>query len=638
MQVIESVLSAASRRRRLSLALRGMWRGLLAGAIFGLVVLAAYKLLPLHPYTLLLVPAIPLSFAVAGFVAGGWRRPDKGEMARYLDSRERLKERLSTALEVAGRPEAGGWSELVIKDAAAQAQLLAGRQLVPLKLTRAPRWALLTLVVIAGLGFVPEYRSSAYLRKEQDKAVISQVGKQLVELTRRSLEKRPPALEPTERAMAAVSEVGDRLARANLTRGEALKEIANVAERLKNEVNQLSRDPALRQLAQAARASGTTPGDTQSAMQKQIEALQKQLGSPTGHPDAMEKLKQALEKLQHTAIAQARDKGGPDATERQQMASTLSALSRTAEDLGLQIPQLEQAIEALAANQTDRFLKNLQASLNDLEKMRDMAKALQQLQQQAEKLGKDLPEQLERGQAEVAEQTIRKMMQQLNAANLDSEAAKKLLNEIAKSVSPAAEYGEVATHLKAAAEAMKAGQTAAASRALGKAAEELKNLMEQMGDSETMMAQMQALNEASMCIANGQGWRPGGRPGYKPGGRTGAGVGTWAENEGMDWTGEMNDHWDNSGIVREDLDPRGISDRDPTLNEALKPTKVKGQFAPGGQMPSITLKGVSIKGQSAVEYEAAAAAAQSDAESALSQEKVPRAYQNAVKDYFDDLK
>ena len=55
-------------------------------------------------------------------------------------------------------------------------------------------------------------------------------------------------------------------------------------------------------------------------------------------------------------------------------------------------------------------------------------------------------------------------------------------------------------------------------------------------------------------------------------------------------------------------------------------------------MPSITLKGVSIKGQSTIEYESAAAAAQSDAESALSQEKVPRAYQGAVKDYFDDLK
>jgi hypothetical protein len=47
---------------------------------------------------------------------------------------------------------------------------------------------------------------------------------------------------------------------------------------------------------------------------------------------------------------------------------------------------------------------------------------------------------------------------------------------------------------------------------------------------------------------------------------------------------------------------------------------------------------VSIKGTSKVSYQEAATAAQSDAQSALSQDKVPRAYQGAVRDYFDDIK
>jgi flavin-binding protein dodecin len=55
-------------------------------------------------------------------------------------------------------------------------------------------------------------------------------------------------------------------------------------------------------------------------------------------------------------------------------------------------------------------------------------------------------------------------------------------------------------------------------------------------------------------------------------------------------------------------------------------------------MPAITLKGVSIKGQSAVSYTEAVQTAQSDAQSALNQDQVPRAYQGAVRDYFDDLK
>jgi hypothetical protein len=86
------------------------------------------------------------------------------------------------------------------------------------------------------------------------------------------------------------------------------------------------------------------------------------------------------------------------------------------------------------------------------------------------------------------------------------------------------------------------------------------------------------------------------------------------------------------------MDPRGLTDRPTDLSPTLKPDKVRGQFSPGGQMPSITLKGVSTRGQSTVEYEAAAAAAQEEAQNALNQDKVPRAYQNAVRDYFDDLK
>ena len=55
-------------------------------------------------------------------------------------------------------------------------------------------------------------------------------------------------------------------------------------------------------------------------------------------------------------------------------------------------------------------------------------------------------------------------------------------------------------------------------------------------------------------------------------------------------------------------------------------------------MPSIPLKNVSIRGTSKVELISQAEAAQEEARSALSQEKIPRAYRDSVRDYFDDLK
>ena len=94
--------------------------------------------------------------------------------------------------------------------------------------------------------------------------------------------------------------------------------------------------------------------------------------------------------------------------------------------MGMQLPQLDEAIAALAANQPDLVLRDLQAATTDLEKMRDMAKSLQQLQQQMAKMGKDLAEQLKNGQPEAAQQTMNKMIDQLKSANLSPEQLQKM--------------------------------------------------------------------------------------------------------------------------------------------------------------------------------------------------------------------
>ena len=67
-------------------------------------------------------------------------------------------------------------------------------------------------------------------------------------------------------------------------------------------------------------------------------------------------------------------------------------------------------------------------------------------------------------------------------------------------------------------------------------------------------------------------------------------------------------------------------------------SRIKGKINPKGSMPSITLRGMSIKGSSKVQLLEAVTAAQSDASNSLNQDKVPRAYRDSVRDYFDDLK
>ena len=427
LQIIESALQQAARRRRWARALRGLWQGLLAGSVVSLLLVGTWHLLPLPLWTLTVAALVPFPCALGGMILGGWRKAALPEVARWVDGRQHLQERLSTALEVAADPDAGTWRDLVVNDAADRAKQLDVRQLVPFRLPGATRWALVILALGAGLGFVPEYRSKAFLQKKADQQNIKEVGRQLADLTRRSLEARPPALEPTQKALETVADVGDLLAKKTFTRSEALKDLANVAEKLKDELKEMGKDPALRKMEQAARASTGNDSQTAAGLQKQIDSLQKQLGTPTGNPDAMDKLKKELEKLQQAAKGMANKNSPASEAERQKLSESLSALSKQMQDMGLQLPQLDDAIKAMAENQTDLVLKDLEASLVDLEKMRDMAKSLQQMQQQAEKLGKDLAEQLKNGQPELAQATLQKMINQLQAPNLAPEQLQKIL-------------------------------------------------------------------------------------------------------------------------------------------------------------------------------------------------------------------
>jgi hypothetical protein len=639
LQAIETALGKAAIRRRWARALRGLWYGVLVGAVLSVLLIGAWHLWPLPLWTLTCAVLAPLPCALAGLAIGGWRRPVLNEVARWVDLRQHLQERLSTALEVGSEKDGGNWRDLVVTDAAQHIKGIDLRRLVPFHLPKATRWALVILALGAGLGFVPEYRSKSYLQKKADQQNIKDAGRQLAELTRRNLEKRPPVLEPTQKALETVAELGERLTTQPMSRSEALKDLASVAEKLKDQVKEMGRDPAIKKLEQAARAGGGNDSQSAAGLQKQMEAIQKQMGTPVGNPEALDKLKKDLDKLAEAAKGMA-DKTSPSSeADRQKMSEALSALSKEMQDMGIQLPQIDEAIAALAANNPDLVLKDLQSAVVDLEKVRDMAKQLQQLQAQMEKMGKDLAEQLKNGQPEAAQMTLRKMVSQLKSANLSSEQLQKMLSEVTKALEPAANYGKVADHLKDATAQMKAGNKGGAGQSLAAAAKELGDLMEQVGDAQAMLASLESLNQASMYIGSGQGWSRSNRPGYnRKGTGPGGGVGTWGDDS-REWDGLYNDHWDNSGFERPDEDPRGLTDRgEGELNDALRPTKVKGQYKQGGPMPSITLKGVSIKGQSKVAYEESATAAQSDAQSALSQEKVPRAYQGAVRDYFDDLK
>src|SRR5882724_6824547 len=525
LQFIESTLERAARRRRNERAFRGLWQGLLVGAVIWLLTLATYKLLPIPLWTLTAAAGVGLLAAIVGFIIGGWHKISVQETARWVDGRQHLQERLSTALEVSHGASSETWRELLVTDAASHVKELDPRSLVQFRLPKTSRWALLVLMLAAGLGFVPEYRSKNYLQKQADQQVIKEVGQKLVELTKHSLQTRPPALETTEKAMEAVNELGDQFTKKAITRSEALKNLANVTDRLKDNMNVAGKDPALKRMQQAARSHAEHTSPEVARLQKKIEDAQKQLGTPTGTPDDMDKLNKDLSKIQEAAKAAADKNGGMSQSEKEKLSQSMAALAKQAQEMGMQIPNMDQAIQALAANQTDMFLKDLDASVNDLEKTRELAKSMQQLQSQMEKTGMDLAEQLQNGQPEAAQATLQKMIKDLKSANLTPDQINKMMAEVSKAVDPGSKYGKVGEFLKQAAQQMQAGQKPGAAQALADASAELDKLMQQMNDAAAMQAELDALNKAQMAIGTCTSWGKCNKPGYGKGGKPGSGVG-----------------------------------------------------------------------------------------------------------------
>lgn len=649
--VIRAALRGLARRRRWANALHGFCRGALVGVLIWVVALAAYKVAPLPTQAPGVGALIGVGVALIAAALGAARRVTLIETARGVDRTMQLQDRLSTALELSeAAPSATGeaWRDLVLRDAAAHAGRFEPSKLVPLGFPRPGVWALAGLLAGLVLACVPEYRTRAQLERAQDASLIAETAREIAGLARRSLEERKPVLQATEVAIQEVAQMGDRLAQVSATRNEALRDLANLAQKLDDQFQKLGERPALRTLEHAAREPAPAQGAAE--LQQRADALRQTLGAAADKGGAVDRLKRELEKLRPDADKLSSTNRAEARAAQERLSQSLGELAEQAREAGLPLASLDEAVNALKNADTGYFLRDLNTTLRDLENLQQLGQSLQQLQQEMARLAKDLPTQLQMGQAKAAESNLQRMIDQLKSGTVKPEDLQRMAEELSKSLDPAREYGRLAEHLKKALESLNPGKgqgpsasdREGAAQHLSDAARELRDLLQQMADADQLASTLETLQRAQMSIGNRlrlgecQACK---KPGFGRGGKPGRGVGTWADEEGWTQIPEESRGWDNSGIKQPEMDPRSQTDRgEGEHNPALNPSKVRGQMSPGGSMQSVTLRGVHIKGQSQVKFEEAAAAAQAEAQSALNQDKVPRAYQQGVRDYFDDFR
>ena len=617
-----------------------MWLGLWIGVCLWLVAIVAYKLMPVSESIVFWVVITGLALPLAGLAVGLAKRFAARDTARWLDQETGLKERLSTAVELTESDAKNSeWSNLVIRDAARAASEIEPKKLLPLRLPALCNWILMVLIACFALGFVPEHRSKAYLDQQRDNANIEEVGTHLENLTKWQGKENQPHFDPTEKALESVQDLGREFQKGELLRDEALAKLTSLAEQLRDEAKKLAQAQAIKKLQQAAHTPAGASQPSPAEMQKQMAELEESLGdAKDAKPKQFNEMKSKLDAIKDAA-AGLPDADSPEGKQaRQELAQSLADLANMAQKMGLEMPDLENAMLALKDSDIDQFLKNMEFSAQDLEKMAALSKALQNLEMQMAEVGKDLAEQLEKGQVPAALQSLEKMMSQLDSSQLTDKELEKMIEELQQALDPAENYGECSQCLSEAKDQAMSGNKSGASKSLAKAKEELKKMMQQMADAQNLMQSLENLERAQMAVGNCQSFGMCRKPGVAPSDTPGAGVGMWGNDSYQLTPEQTSQRWDNSGFNRPDVDPRSHTERGNKIPDNMVASRVKGQINPKGQMPSITLRGVSIKGNSKVQFQEAVSAAQSDARNALNQDKVPRAYRDSVRDYFDDLK
>ena len=641
-QVIDAKIQAATRQRKILLGWRCMWRGLLIGVCLWLVALVVFKVVPISHSALLWAGFAGLALPVGGLIYGLAKRFAVGDTARWLDLKTGLKERLGTAVELAdGKAARTDWSDLVLRDAALAARQIEPGKLIPLRVPKKGHWILLLLVVCVGLGFVPEHRSQAYLDQQRDAVIIKDVGRNLDALTERQIKMSPPHFESTEESLESVQELGRELKRGKLARDEALAKLSNLAEQLRGQSSTLGQAQTLKKLQQMATASPGAAQQSTTSMQRQLDEFKQSLGDAQHtKPQQFDTLKSKMDAIKNAAAGLPSADSPEGKQARQQLEKSMADLAKMADQMGLELPNIDQALQALESSDIDQFLKNLSIAGEDLKKMADLAEAMRNMQMQMAEVGKTLGEQLEKGQVPAALESLQEMISKLDSALLAPEQLERMIQELQEALEPAESFGDCSSCLSSARNKAKAGDKAGASKSLAEAAEQLKKVLQQMDDMQNMMATLQNLERAQLAVGNCQTFGSSksqvtGSSNNKPGG----GVGTWGNDSYQLTPDDLAQRWDNSDFSRSNMDARGNTDRgDGNVPEDLVSTRIKGKLNPNGSMPSITLRGVSITGNSRVQFQEAVSAAQSDARNALNQDKVPRAYRGSVRNYFDDLK
>ncbi len=371
-------------RRRLQELLRYLPLGLAIGLCFGLAAALLSRARPLltrEELALLALAAALIAAAMTGFVLMA-RRRSPGEQARFADRQFRLRERMTTAVEIqAGElPVDELMAARQLGDALRAASQVDAKRQLPLR-SRATDWLppLLAGALLALALWLPNPQEAVLIEQRAAAAVVEAQSQALAELLEEiqagdtlTPEQQDALTRPLEEALAVLQEP-------NLSREEAVAALSAAEAELRSLSEELDPTSLNEALAEAA-----SELDAQSEL---AEALRSgQLGQSAAAVDAL-----------------AESLGQTDAEARAALAEQLSAAANALEAADPELAgALEQAAEALAEGDVETAQSALEAAAGQLAERDQATAAAAEASSAADHLGQARGEVAQGGEGEQA--------------------------------------------------------------------------------------------------------------------------------------------------------------------------------------------------------------------------------------------
>ena len=350
-QIIQHKLSAIQRRMRIgnifqNLATFNFWGLFIVGTLLG-----GDRLFPL-PIPIGLAVSLPIAVAsVAAIGSSLLRKIDLLEVARLVDQRLNLKERLATALEIMGQKDSSDFATLQIRDAAQVSQGVLPTAAVSYTVPPSFKWLSIPMLLIVFSFFIPRmYEVSPPLTVPEHAAIhdaASRLERAVTDLNDTELSKQ---VEQTVRALrnersgvadaqktlsklrADVEARKNQLAENDIHQGENSNMLSGAnAEKIASDLQQLA--DQMNELTETQRT--------------ELEALLKQLAARLGGNPAAKHLVDQLNEIETKEIS-------PDMLAR--IARSLLEIDRQAKD----IAQMETILEEIKASRKNIGLAGIE--------------------------------------------------------------------------------------------------------------------------------------------------------------------------------------------------------------------------------------------------------------------------------------